>query len=170
MKEELNKASELLQTKLGPTGAFIQSFAIILREGLKAILVIAALIGALRTSGTTAFAKYIWGGVSAGIVASFALWFAVGRILSISTAKRELLEGVTALLAAGVLVYVTRWIFHKVYVTDWMSFIKEKVHGTASNGHLTAIATLSFFVVFREGFETVLFYEALMIDTSPAPV
>lgn len=170
MKEELNKASELLQAKLGPTGAFIQSFAIILREGLEAILVIAALIGALRTSGATAFAKHIWGGVSAGIAASFALWFAVGRILSISTANRELLEGVTALLAASVLVYVTHWIFHKAYVTDWMSFIREKVHSTASNGHLTAIATLSFFVVFREGFETVLFYEALMIDTSPAPV
>jgi high-affinity iron transporter len=169
-KELLRQAKEILNAKLGSTGAFMQSFAIIMREGLEAIIVIAALIGTLRALGTTGYPVYIWGGVILALIASFALWYAAGRLITVSTANRELLEGATALLAAAVLIYVTHWIFHKTYVTDWMSFIKEKVEDTASSGRLMTLGVLSFFVVFREGFETVLFYEALMIDASPTPV
>lgn len=169
-KELLRQAKEILNAKLSSTGAFMQSFAIIMREGLEAIIVIAALIGTLRALGTTGYPVYIWGGVILALIASFALWYAAGSLISVSTANRELLEGATALLAAAVLIYVTHWIFHKTYVTDWMSFIKEKVEDTASSGRLMTLGVLSFFVVFREGFETVLFYEALMIDASPTPV
>lgn len=170
MKTLLDDARVLLEAKLSSTGAFLQSLAIMLREGLEAVIVIAALIGALKAAGSEGYGRYIWGGVALAIVASFALWFAAGRLISISTANRELLEGVTALLAAAVLIYVTHWIFHKAYVTDWMEFVKSQVRETVSEGRLVGIGLLSFSVVFREGFETVLFYEALMIDASPMPV
>lgn len=170
MKILLNKAEGILEIKLGAKGAFLQSLAIIVREGLEAIIVIAALIGALNAAGTVGFKPYLWGGVASALVASFATWLAARYFLTISTLNRELMEGVTALLAAAVLIYVTHWIFQKAYVTDWLSFVKGKVQETVGSGRLWAIASLGFFVVYREGFETVLFYEALMIDASPTAV
>lgn len=166
-KERLEEAREVLVAEVGPFAAFVQSLAIILREGVEAILVIAALLGVLRAMGTRGYPVYIWGGVGTAVAASFATWYAADHLIAISTVDRELLEGVTGLLAAAVLVYVTHWIFHKTYVVDWMTYVKEHVREAASTGRLVAIATLSFFVVYREGFETVLFYEALMADAPP---
>lgn len=115
-KAQLEQAREILDTKLGATAAFVQSLTIVLREGLEAILVIAILLGTLRAMGTRGYTGYIWGGVSLGIAASFATWYAASHLIEISTLNRELLEGITALLAAAVLVYVIHWIFHKTYV------------------------------------------------------
>lgn len=170
MKTLLDHAQSLLETKLTPVGAFLQSLAIMLREGLEAVIVIAALIGALKAAGSTDYGRYIWGGVAIGVATSLVLWFVADRLISISTANRELLEGVTALLAAAVLIYVTHWIFHKAYASDWMEYVKGQAREAVSVGRLAGIGLLSFSVVFREGFETVLFYEAMMIDASPMPV
>jgi high-affinity iron transporter len=170
LKTLLEQAHVVLNAKLSATGAFLQALAIVLREGLEAIIVIAALMGALKAAGAKGYKPYLWSGVVAALALSFGIWWAAGKFLTISTSNRELMEGLTALFAAAVLIYVTHWIFHKAYVVDWVTFIKNKVQDTASAGRLLAIASLGFFVVFREGFETVLFFEALMIDTSPAPV
>ncbi len=166
----LADARAILDARLGASGAFVQSLAIILREGLEAILVIAAVIGALRASGGLGYARYIWGGAALAVAASFALWLAAGRLITVSTSNRELLEGGTALLAAAVVVYVTNWLFHKAYVTDWTALVRAQARESVSDARLGWLGFLSFAVVFREGFETVLFYEALMIDASPVPV
>lgn len=183
MKMATAEAAQTLDTQLSATGAFLQSLAILLREGLEAVLVLACMIGALKASGSPAGGWLGWrlpvtGGVVAALTGSFALWLAVGKVFAMSTLQRELLEGATALVAACVLLYVTHWMFRKAYVGNWVAEIRRKTAAAAGVelagkgallGGLT-IFTLAFLVVFREGFETVLFYEALLIDASPVPV
>jgi high-affinity iron transporter len=181
MKAATAQAHTILDRQLSSLGAFLQSLAILVREGLEAVLVLACMIGALKAGGTPAGGLRGWrlpvsGGVSAALLASFALWLAVGELFDMSTLQRELLEGATALLAAGVLLYVTHWMFRKAYVGDWVAHIRRKAEmasgagGAATMfGGLTVFG-LAFLVVFREGFETVLFYEALLADAPAMPV
>lgn len=168
IKAKLAEVEQRLTARAGPLAVFLQSLAIMIREGLEAVLVIGALLGVLRAMQVSGYARYIWGGVGLGVAASFLLWWLAGRILTVTTLQRELLEGVTALLAAAVLVYVTHWIFHKTYVVQWVDFVRQQVQRSVSSGHLMAVGLVSFFVVFREGFETVLFYQALMLEGLPA--
>lgn len=93
-----------------------------------------------------------------------------------STLQREFLEGATALIAAGVLVYVTHWMFRKAHVGDWVAEIGRRTSAVTRSGQITnmfgglTVFGLAFLVVFREGFETVLFYEALLADAPAMPV
>ncbi|HEX9857979.1 MAG TPA: FTR1 family protein, partial [Paracoccaceae bacterium] len=167
MQAEIARAGALIDTRLSPAGAFSQSLAILLREGLEAVIVLACLIGALRLSGAQGWRAPIIGGVALAVAGSFALWFAAGHLITISTLDRELLEGATALLAALMLIYVTHWVFRKSHVTDWLGLVRDRSGRGVGAG---AAFALAFFVVFREGFETVLFYEALLIDAPAGPV
>jgi high-affinity iron transporter len=154
----------------GLTGIFaaLNSLAIIVREGLEAVLIIGAIVGYLRTTGEPArYTTWVYGGVVAAIVLSLATWWAASTVLTITVANRELIEGVTSLIAVAVLFYVTNWLFHKVYVLDWLAFVKQNVGHAISTGSAFGLAALGFTVVYREGFETVLFYQALLFDADP---
>jgi high-affinity iron transporter len=94
-------------------------------------------------------------------VVGLATWFVAGRLIDISGATRELTEGVTALLAAAILLYVGFWLHSKSYAQAWKSFIETRLKGALEHGTLWALAGLSFLAVYREAFEAVLFYQAL---------
>lgn len=183
MKSETVEAGVTLDARLSDLGAFVQSLAILLREGLEAVLVLACMVGALKASGVPAGGARGWrwpvsGGVAAALAGSFALWLVVGRLFAMSTLEREFLEGTTALVAAVVLVYVTHWVFRKAYVGDWIAEVRRKASSAVNVGEgrqepsfgWMALFALAFLVVFREGFETVLFYEALLVDAPALPV
>ncbi|MCB9136988.1 MAG: FTR1 family protein [Caldilineaceae bacterium] len=171
VRARLADSDEILTAEAGIGVTILSSAAIILREGLEAVLILGAIIGFLRADANSR--KYIWW-VAAGVVAAVGLsvlmWWASLNVLTISFSNRELLEGITALVAAGVLFYVTNWIFQKVYVQDWMSFVKEQVGKAITGGSAFGLAFLGFTVVFREGFETVLFYQTLLFDAPVQPV
>jgi high-affinity iron transporter len=151
-------------------GAF-NAFAIIVREGLEAALLIAAILAYLAgVSADSRHRRLIYVGALVGIVASFATWGLARSIVSVSGAGRELLEGITALLAVAVLLYVSHWLFHKSYVVDWTRYLRDGVGRAVSRGSALAMAALAFAAVYREGFETVLFYQALSFETGPAAV
>lgn len=183
LQADTTEATKILGSQLSASGAFIQSLAILLREGLEAVIVLACLIGAVKASGVPASGLRGWrwpvlAGTLSAVAGSFALWLTVGKLFAMSTLQRELLEGLTALIAAAVLCYVTHWIFRKAYVGDWVADIRRKASRAAQAqsgtqgaylGWMT-LFSLAFLVVFREGFETVLFYEALLIDAPSLPV
>lgn len=151
--------------------AVINSFVIILREGLEAVLLIAALIAYLGAIGAAArYRRQIYAGVAGGIVASIGTWFLAATLLPISGANRELLEGVTALVAVVVLLYVANWLFQKTYIHDWKDYLRVRVGSAVSRGSAFAMVSLAFAAVYREGFETVLFYQALAFDSGVAPI
>lgn len=141
--------------------AFVNSFAIIVREGLEAILIIAAIIAFMGASGARRQVKYIHYGWILALVAGLFTWFAASKLISISGAQRELIEGVTSIIAAVVLFYVSYWLISKVDVRVWKQYIKGKVERALTTGSVVALASVSFFAVYREAFETVLFYQAL---------
>ena len=159
----LVKASDILGKGKQVTAliSFSNSFAIIVREGLESILIIAAIIAFLGATGARSSIKYIHYGWIAALVAGFLTWLVARTIINISGAQREVIEGVTALIAAAVLFYVSYWLITKIEVQKWKSYIQGKVEKAITKKSVIALASVSFFAVYREAFETVLFYQAL---------
>jgi len=144
-----------------PGVVFGQSFFIMVREGFEAILVVAAIAGYLRVAGYTEKLRtvYLFSGLA--VVASFLTAAVFILVSGIGAVNRELLEGVTGLVAVVVLFYVSYWLLSKVESARWMKFIKTKVTHALESKSAVALGAVSFIAVYREGFETVLFYQAL---------
>ncbi len=146
--------------------AFWQSFLIILREGLEAILVIGAIVAFLLKTGHRDRLRAIWIGVAWGIAASAATAVALKTLLSAAPMSRELIEGGTMLVAVAVLFSVSYWLISKVEAAKWQQFIRDKVDDALKRGGGTALAFVAFLAVYREGAETALFYQALLKEGS----
>ena len=156
--------SERLVTGIGtlaPTIAFIASFAIIFREGLESVLILGVILMYLESSRNTRFSKHVYYGVAAAIGATALTWVAASYLIEISGAQRELIEAVAALSATAVLFYVSFWVLGKLEHRKWMEFVKAKVWQATATGSAGVFVMLAFFTVYREGFETVLFYQAM---------
>ncbi|HSD10796.1 MAG TPA: FTR1 family protein [Candidatus Binatia bacterium] len=152
----------------GGGSVFVDSLLIILREGFEAILIVSALAAYLMRIGEGSRVPYLYGGAALAVVASFVLWIAARSILVLSGGDREALEGATILLATGVLFWVSYWLVSKAEADRWQEFVKRRVERAVGRGALFGLAFLSFVVVFREGLETVLFYEAVAARTRDA--
>ncbi|MBI4520893.1 MAG: FTR1 family iron permease [Gemmatimonadetes bacterium] len=149
----------------------INSFVIIAREGLEAVLLIAAILAYLaRIDPAGRHQRRIYEGVGVGVAASLGTWVLARTLIPIGGAQRELIEGVTALLAVCVLVYVSNWLFQKTYIQSWREYLKGQVDRAVSTGSALVMAGLAFAAVYREGFETVLFYQALLFDVGSGAV
>jgi high-affinity iron transporter len=149
----------------------VNAFVIIAREGLEAVLLIGAILAYLAGSrAPRRESRRVLAGAGLGLVGTFATWLGARTFLPVSGAGRELMEGVTALVAVGVLLWVSHWLFQKTYLHDWRAYLRSKVGDAVTSGSAFAMAGLAFAAVYREGFETVLFYQALLYDASPAAV
>lgn len=156
--------SERLVTGSGdiaPMIAFSASFAIIFREGLEAVLILGAILMYLEASRNSRLKPYVYYGIIAAVVATGVTWLVASYIIEISGADRELIEAIAALSATGVLFYVSFWILNKIEHKKWMEFVKAKVWQATTTGGTMVFVMLAFFTVYREGFETVLFYQAM---------
>lgn len=168
---KLNEAEDFLSVGMSGLLAVINSMVIILREGLEAVLILGAILGYLRaTNSPRKFSVWVYAGTAAAIALSVFTWWAAQSLITITVAQREIIEGVASLVAVAVLFYVTNWLFEKVYVVDWIAFVKEQVGKALNTGSALALAGLGFTVVYREGFETVLFYQALLFDAQASSV
>jgi high-affinity iron transporter len=159
----LENAERTLGDVFSPTNLFLQSFIILLREGLEAILIVGALMTFLARMGAAHRKRDIHIGVGAAVGASFLTALALETIFQITPAKREALEGATMVVATVVLFYVSYWLLSKMEVAKWNHFVKSKVQDALTSGSGLALATAAFLAVYREGFETVLFYKALFL-------
>lgn len=141
------------------SSAFVQAAVILLREGLEAILVIAALAGYLTKVGAGHRIKALYGGALVAVAASFvAAWlFAVLN----SGDHSDVLEGFIILLAAALMLYVSGWLMVKQDPRGWQDYLAHKADQALSQDTVWAVGALAFFAVFREGAETVLFINAL---------
>jgi len=146
---------------LAPSIAFTSSFAIIFREGLESVLILGAIMSYLEASRNNQFKKYIYYGIIAALGATTITWIVASYVIEISGANRELIEAIAALSATAVLFYVSFWVLNKIEHKKWMEFVKAKVWQATTTGSVMVFVMLSFFTVYREGFETVLFYQAM---------
>lgn len=143
---------------------------ILLREGLEALLIVAALLAFLKQTGNGAKRPWIWAGGGAGIAASAVVAILVQILFSQATAgaNRELLEGVVGLVAAAMLLYVSYWLHSKASLGAWQRYIASKSKSALATGRLLSLALIAFLAVFREGAETVLFYVGIAPSISLA--
>lgn len=148
--------------KASPGAQFVSAFVIIAREGLEAILVLAGMSAFLRRTGRREGVRWLHGGWIAALGLGVLTWWVASRLIAVSGAQREVTEGVTALLASAVLLYVGFWLHSRSHGQRWNAFIKAQVNGALGKGTLWGLAVVSFLAVYREVFETVLFYQALV--------
>jgi high-affinity iron transporter len=140
---------------------FLGAFAILLREGLEALLVVIAMMAFLRRAERTDALRYVHGGWIAALLAGAATWAVATYAIGISGASRELTEGFGSLLAAVILLSVGIWMHGKAKADEWRRYIAARMQGALSRGSAWFLFGLAFLVVYREVFETILFYAAL---------
>ena len=160
----LETAERAVADRISPTNVFAQSFIILMREGLEAILVIGALMAFLVKTGNSHRRRDIHLGVGAAVVMSLLTAVALETVFALSRSHQERLEGAVMLVAMGTLFYVSYWLLSKMEVAKWNRFVKGKVQDALTRGSALALASVAFLAVFREGFETVLFYKALAVS------
>lgn len=161
VEEALAAAQRSLTTDSSPAVLFGQSFIIMLREGLEAILIVGALMAFLVKAGASERKREMGWGVIAALIASLVTAGAFATVFRGSTAHREALEGITMLIAAAVLFSVSYWLVSKIEVRKWHAFVTSQIQKALSSRRAWALAAVAFLAVYREGFETVLFYAAL---------
>jgi high-affinity iron transporter len=162
----LEHAERVVSDRTSPLNLFVQSLIIMLREGLEAILIVGALIAFLVKAGAEHRKRDIHLGVGAAVVMSLLTAVLLETVFVLSAAHREALEGLTMLVAVGVLFYVSYWLLSKLEVAKWTSYVKQRMQIGITGGSVLALATAAFLAVYREGFETVLFYQALIGEGS----
>ena len=166
-KALLRQADELLRDgKLTISGAFNTSLFILLREGLEAILVLAALLAFAVKSGQRNALFYIHSGWIGALLLGALTWITATWLLDISGASREISSGITTLTAAAMLIYMGFWLRKKTSLHVWEIPVKNNMGAVLKKKSLWAFMIITFFAVYREIFETVLYYEALWAQTS----
>lgn len=143
------------------SSSFVAAFTVLLREGLEAILIIVVMLTLLRKAERHEVLSYVHGGWIAALVAGILTWAAATYLIAISGAGRELTEGLGSLLAAIVLLWVGIWMHGKSQASAWQRYINEKLGQALSRGSTWGLFGLTFVVVYREVFETILFYTAI---------
>ncbi|ESQ87978.1 hypothetical protein ABAC460_17450 [Asticcacaulis sp. AC460] len=141
--------------------SFVGAFTILLREGLEALLIVLAMITFLRRAERTDVLPYVHGGWVAALVAGGATWAIATFAIGVSGASRELTEGFGSLFAAVVLVWVGIWMHGKSNADAWQRYIRDKLTHALNKQSAWFLFGLSFLVVYREVFETILFYAAI---------
>lgn len=173
LSEEIFNQLEQAQTlltggSLSSEALFTASLVILLREGLEALLVVIALMTVLIRTNRNDALKYVHLGWLFALFAGVATWAVAQSIIDISGASREVMEGVAALLAAIMLLYVGIWMHSKTNAEHWQAYIQKHINTQLRSGTLWGLTLLSFIAVYREVFETVLFYQSLLTQASPA--
>ena len=165
-KAKLKDAAELLGGDgLSWSLSYISGLLILLREGLEAILVLAAILAFLRNTGQQSAVRSVNVGWGLALLAGLATWAMAAYVIDVSGAQRELLEGCTALFASVMVLWLGVWMHDRRHEAAWQDYIKSSLVG---GGGRFGFAVLAFFSVYRELFEVILFYETLWLQAGPA--
>jgi high-affinity iron transporter len=164
LARSLERAERTIVDRNSASNVLVQSFIILLREGLEAILVIGALMAFLVKTGNGHRRRDIHLGVAAALVMSLLTALALETVFVLSRSSQEGLEGGVMMAAMATLFYVSYWLVSKMEVAKWNRFVKSKVEKALSTKSALALASVAFLAVYREGFETVLFYKALAVS------
>ena len=165
-KGKLTEAAGLLGSDgLSWSLSYISGLLILLREGLEAILVLAAILAFLRNTGQQSAVRSVNVGWGLALLAGLATWALAAYVIDVSGAQRELLEGCTALFASVMVLWLGVWMHDRRHAAAWQDYIKSSLVG---GGGRFGFAILAFFSVYRELFEVILFYETLWLQAGPA--
>ncbi len=170
IEDGLEEVVATLNTDKYGFALLLQSMFLIMREGFEAIIILMALITFIKKTGpeSSGLVKGMYYGIGLGILASIITAFILESVLRYSNFSKEFLEGITVLLAAAILFYVSHWLVSKTQAQQWQNFIKSTLNSALSSRNQLAIVSVGFLSVYREGFETILFYKALYTTSGDA--
>jgi len=157
----LERAERVVADRPSGMSLFVSSFFLLVREGFEAILIVAALMTFLTKAGVPDRRRDVARGAWIAVLASLLTWALVELLFQITPGQRGAIEGSTMLLAAAVLFYVSYWLLSKIEAAKWTAFVRGKMESALSSGSGLALSAVAFLAVYREGFETILFYKAL---------
>jgi high-affinity iron transporter len=152
-------------SRAGDSLPFVAAFIIYFREGVEAALLVGALLGGVKKLGRADASRAIHIGWISALVAGGISWFLFSRLIAIAPSQRELVEAFIGLLAALVLFSVSFWMISKAESRKWMAFLNSQMSRGLSSGRVWSFAGIAFLAVYRECAETILFTEALLIES-----
>lgn len=145
--------------------ALLMSISILLREGLEAFLVIMVILSILKVGDFKRATFWVHIGWIGAVLLGVVLWFITKALFPNEIHNLEMVEGFISMLAVLMLLYIGFWLHGKSEVKKWKDYVSGLVNGIMQNGSIVGLTSLSFFVVFREVFESVLFVSALDIES-----
>lgn len=161
----LDAALEKTSGSSSPWALFVYALTIILREGFEALIIVAAVVAYLLKTGNEKRMNIVYSSLGVAVVLSFVMAWIMNLIFAGAAGqKREVMEGAVMLIAVGLLFYVGFWLLSNAGAKKWSKYIQSHVSESISAGSAKALWWTVFLAVFREGAETVLFYQALIFD------
>ncbi|MEH8017904.1 FTR1 family protein [Rheinheimera muenzenbergensis] len=156
--------SALDNTQLAGVNVFLLALLILLREGLEALLVVAAIYSVAVKTAQPKLKRSVHYGWIAALLLGALTWLLASLVITISGASRELTEGYTALVAAVMLFYMGFWMHSKTSAAQWQQYISRQINTAMTSGAYVGLAVVVFLAVYREVFETILFYQSLWLQ------
>jgi high-affinity iron transporter len=154
----------LAPDKASAVSTFVGAATILLREGLEALLIVVAMLAFLNKGGRGEMTRPVHYGWISALMAGVLTWWAATELITVSGATRELTEGFGSVLAALVLLFVGVWMHGKAQADEWQRYIRDKLGDAVTSGSAWFLFLLAFVAVYREIFETILFYVALAAE------
>jgi high-affinity iron transporter len=172
--KNMDECVAIIKVSISPATVGFTAFTIIAREGMEAIIILAALLAGMRGKEQQGTRRWVSSGAWLAIAAS-GLTFWLSKTLIQSLARYgEKLEAVISILAVVILLMVTNWVFHKFYWVGWnaklRSLSKASQRAVSDRWEWLALLGVGFLTVYREGFETTLFMQSLLLEGSIWPV
>lgn len=169
---QLAEAQRLVSGDVAPAAIMSNAALIVFREGLEAVLILASLLASLRIGTRRHLRAPLWVGAGMALLATALTWVLARTALTAMARYGERLEAVVSLIAVAVLLLIMNWFFHELYWTGWMANFHSQKHRLVkqSAGQFIGLLLLGFSSIYREGFETVLFLQALVLDAGNAVV
>jgi high-affinity iron transporter len=166
LRGDIRDAIAQFSASRGPWQAVLGSALIIIREGFEAMLILTALVAYLVKAGHGDRVRALYQAAGVAVLCSLLTALAFRSLTRLAGRHQELLEGVSMLAAAAVLVYVSYWLTSRAEAHRWQAYLRSKVQAALGTGRVAALWAAAFLAVYREGAETVLFYQALLAGTS----
>jgi high-affinity iron transporter len=158
--------ASLAPTATSNVSTFLGAFTILFREGLEALLIVVAMLAFLAKADRPELTRPVHYGWVGALGAGALTWVIATSLISVSGASRELTEGFGSLLAAAVLLFVGIWMHGKAQAGEWQRYIREKLHRAVTSDSRWFLFSLAFIAVYREVFETILFFTAMAAEGS----
>ena len=156
--------AELSQIDTSASYNAFDAMLILLREGVEALLIVMALVTTLKAAKMRKGLKWVYGGASAGIVASLLIAYILQIAFPAVTSgtNREIIEGAVGIFAVAMMILIGIWLHSKSSVKKWNAFMESQMQTVTKTGSFLSMFALSFLAVFREGAETILFYVGIL--------
>lgn len=168
-KDSIAKASQLLGEQTYTFWfSFLIAASILLREGLEAVLIIVTILSLLKSLKATRAIRWVHGGWITAVAIGIASWFFTGYLMAFGSQNRELIEAIGSAVAVIILVYVGFWLHNKTEAKKWQHFVNARITGLLDEKKMFGLAFISFIVVFREAFESILFLSSMQLQVDDA--